>query len=425
MCIKNPNQLPTLLQKSSFDVILLDMNFSAGVNSGNEGIYWLNQILTIDPEAVVIMITAYGDIDLAVKSVKEGAVDFVLKPWENDKLLATVRSGCMLRQSKRKIKKLMVQKNHLQRQAGETIPEIIGDSAEMKNLFKLINKVSSSNANILLMGENGTGKELIARKIHYLSERKDEIFLQVDLGTIPENLFESEMFGHDKGAFTDARQDKMGRFEAASGGTIFLDEISNLPLALQAKLLTVIQNYEITRLGSNEAIPVDIRLISATNADLKKMIGQGAFRKDLYYRLNTIQIEIPPLRAREGDIQLLAQHFLKIYSRRYEKDVNGIDKKVLKRMISYSWPGNVREIQHVIEKAVILCEGNTIGEGDITLSLATTEKPTGGSGRTLAEIEKEAIQEALKNNEENIYKTAKELGLARQTLYNKIEKYGL
>ena len=423
--LKSPNNLISIVRSKTFDVILLDMNFAAGVHSGNEGIYWLREILKIDPDAIVIMITAYGDIDLAVKCIKEGALDFVLKPWDNEKLLATIRSGCILRNSKKTIEKLLVSQKHLKEQIVKSYSPIIGKSAAMIKVFKLIKKVSQTDANVIITGENGTGKDLIAHEIHRLSKRKNEIFLPVDLGAINERLFESEMFGHEKGAFTDAKTQRIGRFESASGGTLFLNEIANLSISMQAKLLTVLQNREIIRLGSNNSIPVDIRLITATSNNIDKLINDNLFRQDLYYRLNTIHINLPPLRERNNDIWLLAEYFTDLYCKKYEKSKATISSKSLEKLKSYSWPGNVRELQHTIEKAVILCDSKKLMPEDFLTNSPSVHSTIKRDIRTLADIEKNAIEHALKNNSGNIFKAAKELGLARQTLYNKMKKYDI
>ncbi len=423
--LNDPNRIPSLLKNHSLDVILLDMNFSAGVNTGNEGLYWLNKILKIDPEAIVIMITAYGDIDLAVTAMKNGATDFVLKPWDNEKLLATVRTGYQLRRSRKEVTKLKNNQRYLNESYHKLSPKMIGESISMQKIFKLIEKVSKTEANVLITGENGTGKELVAREIHTQSNRSDALFMHVDMGSITETLFESEMFGHIKGAFTDAKENRQGRFDTASGGTLFLDEISNISPYMQSKLLSALQKREITPVGSNKAIPVDIRLISATNKDLKYMIAENLFREDLMFRLNTIEICIPPLREREGDIERLAYHFVSLYGRKYEKPMIRLNSQAIDKLNHYHWPGNVRELQHTVEKAVILIEGNILKPEDFILSHYDFQTVSGSTRQTLAAIEKQAIQNALFNNQGSVLKAAKELGLARQTLYNKMGKYDL
>jgi len=421
----NPNRIPSVIKDSSFDVIILDMNFSAGVHTGNEGIYWLNKIKKIDREAVVIMITAYGEVDLAVNAMKNGATDFIVKPWDNEKLIATLKTGYHLRKSRMEVSKLKNNQRYLNESYQKLSPKMIGESPAMKKLFKLIEKVSKTEANVLITGENGTGKELVAREIHQQSFRADSIFMPVDMGSITESLFESEMFGHIKGAFTDAKENRQGRFEIASGGTLFMDEISNLSLSMQTKLLSVLQSRVITPVGSNEIIPVDIRLISATNKDLKLMIEENLFRQDLMFRLNTIEICLPPLREREGDIIRLAQYFVSYYAKKYEKPLVRLNSKAIDKLIQYSWPGNVREFQHTIEKAIILSESDILKPDDFLLSHHDYQAVSVSGKRTLSEIEKEAIQNALINNNGNVLKAARELGLARQTLYNKIAKYGI
>lgn len=422
--ISNPNQITGLINKEEFDVILLDMNFSAGVNTGNEGIYWLNSILKSDPSAVVVMITAYADVNLAVRAIKEGAVDFVVKPWDNYKLIATLQAAYKLRQIKIENKKLRDRQRQLNKGIARQDGPVIAKSQVMATVLQVVNKVAKTDANVLVIGENGTGKEVIVKQIHNASPRSDAPFVSVDIGTIAETLFESEMFGHVKGAYTDAREDKTGWFETASGGTLFLDEIGNLSLTMQMKLLTAIQNRTIYKVGSKTPIPFDIRLICATNKNLEEMVLKGLFREDLYYRINTIVIEIPPLRERGEDIALLAEYFLKEYANKYEKFYLKFNNKTLEKLMEYHWPGNVRELRHTIEKAVILCDSDIIMPDDITISSAQQQflrqKPY-----TFAEIEKQAIQDALSNNQGNIVKASKELGLARQTLYNKMQKYNL
>jgi DNA-binding NtrC family response regulator len=421
----NPNRIPILMKNHVFDLILLDMNFSAGVNTGNEGLYWLSKILKIDPEAIVIMITAYGDVDLAVTAMKKGATDFILKPWDNEKLVATLKTGYQLRRSRIEVAKLKNNQRYLNESYRQHSPKMIGESPAMRKIFKLVEKVSKTEANVLITGENGTGKDLLAREIHHRSYRSDAIFMHADMGSLTETLFESEMFGHVKGAFTDAKENRPGRFETASGGTLFLDEISNLSLYMQSKLLSVLQKREITPVGSNKAIPVDIRLISATNKDLRQMIAENLFREDLMFRLNTIEIHIPPLREREGDIERIVQYFVSFYARKYEKPLTRLNSRAIDKLNQYGWPGNVRELQHTVEKAVILSEGNILKPEDFILSPVDFQTASVSNQQTLAEIEKQAIQNALSNNQGSVLKASRELGLARQTLYNKIVKYGL
>ena len=421
----NPNLIPNLISDFKIDVVLLDMNYSAGINTGNEGMYWLEQILHSDPDIAVVLITAYGDVELAVKAVKKGATDFVLKPWDNEKLIATLKSAFKLRKSRLEIKELRNKQIHLTRNIEKRYDPLISSSSGMSEVLATIRKVARTNTNVLILGENGTGKELVAYEIHKQSDRADEIFVSVDMGSLSETLFESEIFGHTKGAFTDAREDRAGRFEIANGGTLFLDEIGNLSLPLQAKLLAVLQNHQVFRLGSNTLIPIDIRLICATNKDLSNQIHLNLFREDLYYRINTIEIEIPPLRERGEDIFQLTDYFLKKYCKKYQKPLVKISTRSRDKMLNYNWPGNVRELQHIIEKVVILSDSDILKPEDLIFS-STKPKPTETRKPiTLKEIEKQAINEALENNHGSILKAAEELGLTRQTVYNKLLKYGL
>jgi DNA-binding NtrC family response regulator len=423
--ISNPNQILSYINREKYDVILLDMNFSAGVNTGNEGIFWLNRILKSDPLAVVVMITAYSDVNLAVRAIKEGATDFVVKPWDNNKLFTTLQAAFKLRQSKIENKNLRDRQKQINKGIIKQDGPLIGKSQAMENVLQVIKKVAKTEANVLVVGENGTGKELIVKEIHNNSRRADEVFISVDLGTIPETLFESEMFGHVKGAFTDAREDKTGWFETASGGTLFLDEIGNLSLSMQSKLLAAIQNRVIYKVGSKTSIPFDIRLICATNKNLKEIVSKNLFREDLYYRINTIVIELPPLRNRGEDIVLLAEHFLKEYANKYEKFYLKFSSKTLDKLLKYSWPGNVRELRHTIEKAVILCESDILTPEDFIISHSAQQTFLQQKPPTFAEIEKQALQIALRNNNGSVLKASKELGLARQTMYNKMQRYNL
>ncbi len=423
--ISNPNQIISYINREEFDVILLDMNFSAGVNTGNEGIYWLNRILKSDASAVVVMITAYADVNLAVRAIKEGATDFVVKPWDNNKLITTLQAAFKLRQSKVENKRLRDRQKQLNKGISKQGGPLIGKSQVMEDVLQVISKVAKTDANVLVIGENGTGKELIVREIHTISRRAEEAFISIDIGTIAETLFESEMFGHVKGAFTDAREDKTGWFETASGGTLFLDEIGNLSLTMQSKLLAAIQNRIIYKVGSKTPIPFDIRLICATNKNLEEMVSKNLFREDLYYRINTIVIEIPPLRDRGEDIILLAEHFLKEYAGKYEKFYLKFSHKTLDKLMKYSWPGNVRELRHTVEKAVILCDSDVLTPDDFFISHQAQQTIHQENPSTFAEIEKKAVETALRNNNGNVLKASKELGLARQTMYNKMQKYNL
>jgi two-component system, NtrC family, response regulator HydG len=424
--LNNPENIPNLLKTEDFDVIFLDMNFTKDASSGKEGFDWLQRILKIDPDAVVIFITAYGDAEKAVKAIKTGATDFILKPWQNEKLLATLSSAIKLRQSKLETVQLRSTQNALSAMMDKPFHEFIGNSPEMLEVFDTIKKVAKTDANVLILGENGTGKELVARALYRNSLRKDEVFVSVDLGSITESLFESELFGHVKGAFTDAKADKPGRFEIASKGTLFLDEIGNMTYPMQAKLLTVIERHEVTRVGSNRANAVDVRLICATNNDIHQMVEDNNFRQDLLYRINTVEIHLPPLRERTGDIAILSNHFLNTFSRKYKKSINKIGPEALKKLNLYSWPGNVRELQHALERAVIMCESSIL-EPDDFLFTNSRKKPNELEIETynLEEVEKKIIIRIIKQYQGNITQAAKELGLTRTSLYRRMEKYGL
>lgn len=423
---KNPKKIPFLMNNDTYDVILLDMNYSQDITSGKEGFFWLEKILEIDPSAVVILITAFGDVEMAVKALKVGATDFVLKPWQNEKLLATISSAIKLKKSYKEVDKLKQAKKLLENDMNQPFKDIIGVSDAMKNVFSVIDKVAKTDANVLILGENGTGKELIARALHQRSIRKDNVFVGVDMGAITETLFESELFGHKKGSFTDAKEDRAGRFEVANRGTLFLDEIGNFSMPLQSKLLTVLQNREVTRIGSNKSIPVDIRLICATNMPLHDMVQDNTFRQDLLYRMNTVEIKLPPLRERMEDIPLLADHFMKTYCNKYRKQIKKIAAATLKKLQKYSWPGNIRELQHAIERAVIMSEGSVLNPDDFFfLSEKADAKKDMSDNYNLDEVEKVVIQRAINKHSGNISKAAKELGLTRASLYRRLEKHGL
>lgn len=421
---KNPKKIPFLLHNDTYDVILLDMNFSKDITSGKEGFYWLEQILTHDPSSVVIMITAFGDVEMAVRALKAGATDFILKPWQNEKLIATISTAIRLKNSYNEVDKLKKAKEMLEEQISKPFGEIIGQSRAIQEVFTLIDKVAKTDANVLILGENGTGKELIARAIHQRSLRKDNSFVSVDMGAITETLFESELFGHKKGAFTDAREDRPGRFELANKGTLFLDEIGNLNMSLQSKLLSALQSRQVTRVGSNQHMPVDIRLICATNMPLTKMVQEGTFRQDLLYRINTVEIHVPPLCDRVEDIPLLAQHYLNYYSKKYHKLVNSIAPEALDKLKRYAWPGNIRELQHAIERAVIMTDSESLQDSDFLLSRTVTSSANSNT-LNLDEVEKTAIVKALSMHSGNISKAADELGLTRASLYRRMEKYGI
>ncbi|GAB2499610.1 MAG: sigma-54-dependent Fis family transcriptional regulator [Cytophagales bacterium] len=424
---KDPRRIPFLISNNNFDVILLDMNFREDTTSGKEGFYWLNQIKEIDPKAVVILITAFGDVEMAVQALKEGATDFILKPWQNEKLIATLHAAVKLKESYNEVDKLQSKQKQLQTDLKKPYTDIIGSSASMKNIFSIIDKVAQTDANVLILGENGTGKELIARAIHERSLRKDEIFVGVDMGAITETLFESELFGHKRGAFTDAKDDRAGRFEIADKGTLFLDEIGNLSMPLQSKLLTVLQKREVTRIGTNKAIPVDIRLICATNMPVHEMVQDHTFRQDLLYRINTVEIFLPPLRERQDDIPTLANHFLKQYGQKYRKNFSGFTPSAMELLQRYTWPGNIRELQHAIERAIIMAEGEQLDSRDFFFLSAkpASEKAPLVNTLNLDDMERTTIQKAIDKNGGNISKAAKELGLTRASLYRRLEKYGL
>ncbi len=421
----NPEQIPFLLNHDQFDVIILDMNFQQGETSGKEGLRWLKRIREISPNASIILITAYGDVNNAVLAIKEGALDFVVKPWQNEKLLATVSAACQLAYEKRRVEKLSSQTQILASSLDNQYVNIIGQSAEMLAIFKTIHKIAMTSANVLILGENGTGKEMVARAIHRKSERANEVFINVDMGAITASLFESELFGHKKGSFTDANDDRIGRFEAASGGTLFLDEIGNLPLNLQAKLLSVLQSRTITRVGSNEAIPIDVRLICATNGELHSMVKSNTFREDLLYRINTVEVTIPALRERPVDIPLLSEHFLKYYRSKYQKAHLKLPDYVIKKLQKYQWPGNVRELQHAMERAVIMSETATLQSGDFTFLDHEKEEDLETNDYNLEKLEAWAIKNAIKKYRGNISHAAQELGLSRGALYRRIEKYDI
>jgi DNA-binding NtrC family response regulator len=425
---KNPESIPALLNNEQYDVILLDMNFTKDVSSGHEGFLWLEKILDIDPAAVVVLITAYGDVQMAVKAIKEGATDFVLKPWENEKLLATIYSAMRLRETKMEVDNLRSRQQLLSADADNKFQDIIGNSLVMQQVFKTIERVATTDANVLILGENGTGKEVIARSIHRNSLRSEEPFIGVDMGAISESLFESELFGHMKGSFTDAKEDRPGRFEVAHKGSLFLDEIGNLSLPLQAKLLSVLQSRMVTRVGSNKPKEVDIRLICATNMPIFDMVAENRFRQDLLYRINTIEIKIPPLRERLDDIPLLSNHFLQLYDRKYHKNVRTISEAAMKVLQKYSWPGNVRELQHAIERAVIMSNSSVLNPEDFFFSSGATRTDDSNvmlEDYHLEEVEKILIRKVLKKHDGNITQAAGELGLTRSSLYRRLEKYGL
>lgn len=421
--MKSPNQIPEKLWRESYDIIMLDMNFAIGDTSGNEGLFWLDEIRKSDPFAVIILITAYGDIELAVKAIKLGATDFITKPWDPDKLILTLKNAYELRKSKKQVKDLENKQRQLTEDIDRGFKMFVGSSEVMNSLINTINKVAQTDASVLILGENGTGKELIAREIHKQSGRRDNIFVGVDVAALSESLFESEMFGHVKGAFTDALEERAGRFENAHGGTLFLDEIGNLPLSLQPKLLQAIQNREVIRVGSSRPIPIDIRLISATNKPVIQMIADGTFREDLYYRLNTITIEIPPLRERHEDIPGLAEFFLAEYSRKYNKRNLKFTGKAIDKLTMYPWPGNIRELKHTMEKTVILSDQSRIEPENLHLFMSPHVQSR--DSNRLSDVEKKTIIEVLEKCGGNYSEAARILDISRTTLYVKIKRYGI
>lgn len=416
---KNPENLNWLLQRNQVDLVLLDMNFNSAINTGNEGLYWLKKVKEWKPNVCVIMITAYGDIDLAVRSLKEGANDFIVKPWHNEKLIGTIRDLLDKKEGVKPAKASVKSPN------GGT--SILGESDAMQDIFYKLNKIAPTDANILLLGENGTGKDLVAKAIHERSLRADKPFVKVDVGALTDTLFESELFGHKKGAFTDAREDRQGRFEDAQGGTLFLDEIGNITLQQQAKLLTVLQNRQVTRLGTNKPVDIDIRLICATNVPLNELANENRFRKDLIYRINTVEINMPPLRRRGDDVILLAQHFAKMYATKYLKTAMEFDAGAMQKLKSYNYPGNVRELQYTIERAVIMADDPVLHADDLIFSIleSSPDTPVEIDNVPLSTMEKNAILKVIEKHNGNITRAAKELGLTRTALYRRLSKYDI
>lgn len=419
-----PSRIEHFMTTFEPDVILLDMNFSRDAISGQEGFDCLEQILGIDSEAVVLFMTAYADTEKTVRAIKAGATDFIPKPWEKEKLLATLSSAVKLRQSRREVKLLQAKVEALSGQDKE-VPLMIGQSKVMQEVFTTIRRLSETDANILILGENGTGKDLVARSLRFFSPRQQAPFVTIDLGSVPESLFESELFGYEKGAFTDARKAKAGRMEVASGGTLFLDEIGNLSLSMQSKLLTAIEKRQISRLGATKTLPINVRLICATNANIRQMVEEGTFRQDLLYRINTIEIHIPPLRERGDDIILLAEHFLQKYAHKYKKEIQGLTREAKQKLLRYGWPGNVRELQHAIERAVILSQYAWLRPDDFMLTIQPEKKSALDEILNLEELEQKAIQRALKKAAGNVSSAAEMLGITRYALYRKMEKLGL
>jgi DNA-binding NtrC family response regulator len=422
--LTNPNSIPSALSESDFDVILLDMNFSSGMNTGNEGIFWMNKILETDPDASIILITAYGDVELAIRAIREGASDFVLKSWDREKILSTILSAYQLRRSRRVIRNLKSKQQHLIDHANQDMDFCHSTAPLMQDVMNMVEKVAPTDANILILGENGTGKEVLARDIHKLSLRKDEIFVSIDVGAIAENIFESELFGHEKGAFTDAKEEKPGRVEIASGGTLFLDEIGNLSLSLQSKLLSVIEKREVSRVGATQPVPVDIRLICATNANLYQLCEEGRFREDLLYRINNIQLDLPPLRERQEDIPRLTNFFAERFATKYDRPDLKVSKLAMHQLSKYPWKGNIRELRNMVEKAVLLSEGPTLKPADFVIHPWLGEPGNGDEEFNLEESERRLIGKALKAFGNNKKLTAQKLGINRTTLYNKMRKHG-
>ena len=415
---KNPERIPAILSSEHIDMIMLDMNFKSAINSGNEGLYWLSRIKEQKKDILVVMITAYGAIDLAVQSLKQGAADFIVKPWINEQLIDTIKELLSRKENK----------NHKPKDTQIALENVIGESESMKTVFYKLGKIAPTDANILILGENGTGKDLIATAIHKQSNRAKQAFVKVDVGALTDSLFESELFGHKKGAFTDAREDREGRFESADKGTLFLDEIGNITLQQQAKLLTVLQNRQVTRLGSNQAINIDIRLVCATNIPLRELADENRFRKDLIYRINTVEIQVPPLRERGDDILLLAEHFIKRYAEKYMKVISDIDKKARKKLLEYHYPGNVRELQYSIERAVIMSENSVLSSEDIVFSPIENVQFQSSSDKdahNLIELERNTIVKVIEKHNGNISKASKELGITRTALYRRLSKYNI
>ncbi|WP_278623155.1 sigma-54 dependent transcriptional regulator [Parabacteroides gordonii] len=419
-----PERIEHFMESYVPDVILLDMNFRRDAISGQEGFTWLEKIKKIDPDAVVLFITAYADTEKAVRAIKAGATDFIPKPWEKEKLLATLSAALKLRESRTEVRTLKRQVAALET-AEEGGFEIIGESNVMQEIFSTVEKLRHTDANILILGENGTGKDLVARALYHHSPRAGQVFVGIDLGSIPEQLFESELFGYEKGAFTDARRDKPGRMEVATGGTLFLDEIGNLSMPMQAKLLTAIEKQQITRLGATRPVSIDVRLICATNMNIRSMVEEGTFRQDLLYRINTIELHIPPLRERGNDIQLLADYFLTRYARKYKKEIKGLSRDARTKLQNYDWPGNVRELQHAIERAVILSDGQMLKPENFMLQPSAARKKIETEELNLSILEKEAIERALRRADGNVTRAAELLGITRFALYRKLDKLGL
>jgi two-component system, NtrC family, response regulator HydG len=422
---KNPLRIPYWVNSGGYDVILLDMNFTRDLSSGKEGFEWLDKILDLDPGISVVLFTAYGDIEMAVRAIKSGATDFVLKPWHNDKLVATLKTALEKAVGKKQVHTKIPETRNTKSNTALSEHPFIGNSETVQNILDTIERVAATDANILILGENGTGKDLVAKIIHQQSLRKEKTFVPVDLGAIAETLFESELFGHAKGAFTDAKEERMGKLEEADGGTIFLDEVGNISLPMQAKLLTVLQNRTITKVGSNKTRAIDVRLICATNKAVYKMVAENNFRQDLLYRINTIEIQLPALRDRKEDIPLLADYFLHIYAKKYNRTVTELSSAVIKQLQKHNWPGNVRELQHAMERAVILCQTDTLQPENFKGFTLNNDSITTIESLQLEEVEVLMIKKALSKHNGNITETARELGLTRASLYRRLDKFGI
>jgi DNA-binding NtrC family response regulator len=424
-----PEDIPARLAEIPFDVVLLDMNFITGERSGREGLSWMARIHEADPDTVVVPITAYTKVDTAVEAMKLGAFDFVAKPWENEKLIATVRAAVELRRQRVEAARLREQNRELAAETSRPSDPMLGESPAMRRVFELIAKAAPTDANVLILGENGTGKELVARELHRRSRRAGGVFLSVDLGAVAESVVQSELFGHKKGAFTGASENRIGRFQAADGGTLFLDELGNVSRHLQAKLLTALERREVVPVGANAPVAIDVRVISATNLPRAELLSEATFRQDLLYRLNTVEIELPPLRERREDIPLLADHFLRLYARKYGQKVRRISEEAMAAIAGNPWPGNVRALRHALERAVILCDGETLRPGDLALAAPAGAPPAGearpATATTLAAIERRAIEDALARHGGNVTHAAQDLGITRTSLYRRMEKYGL
>ena len=423
--INNPERIPALIDRDPFDVVVLDMNFRQGDTTGNQGLFWLRKILALNPETQVILLTAYADIHIAVESIKEGALDFIVKPWQNEKLLATIKTANTVSQEKKKVRQLKSRQRSLVSALEPRYEPLIGNSEATNAVRRIIEKVAPTEAEVLLLGPNGSGKEVIAREIHRQSRRADSVFMVVDVGSLTESLFESEMFGHRKGAFTDAKEDRLGRFEAAAGGTLLLDEIGNLSLSLQSKLLTVLQHKKIIRIGTNQPIDVDVRILCATNSNLEAMVKEGRFREDLLYRINTVEIKVPSLFERSGDIPAIANYFLKQLANKYHKPDLEISEEAMTHLQKYPWPGNIRELQHTLERAVILSEDTVLRPEDFGPRDSQTVGDILFEHLNLQKLEEWAVRKALDKHGGNVSQAAEELGLSRGALYRRIDQYGI